>query len=267
MATTRAQAQWYGFTQEEIDCGTGLPPVAMTADELRMQQLDHKDDPGRVTAELEVIDAVTLLDGFYDGRSVRPLLPPTCVLTRWGIEWLRRSLFGDISVERVSRAVIQDLDIEANDPMDYVEEHTHSYSRNVVVQGKVIRQETKEKTKKILAKGKRNNFAAALAHEAYLKFGARPMTEANCLVTRKWLAKLLDNNGKYKDLRTVDRNIAIDRALFLSFVPTDAFRTMKLVAGSKAWEKRVDPKGLLGGIFGKAFMIVREEVPDGIVLD
>jgi len=81
------------------------------------------------------------------------------------------------------------------------------------------------------------------------------------LVTRRWLQKLLDE-PTYKDLRVVDKNIAIDRALFLSFVPTNDFRQMRLVTASRAWEKRVDPKGLLGGLFGKAFVVVRDEIPD-----
>ena len=91
------------------------------------------------------------------------------------------------------------------------------------------------------------------------------MTEANVLVTRRWLQKLLAE-PEYKDLRTVDKNIAIDRALFLSFVPTNDFRKMKLAVATRAWQDRVDPRGLLGGIFGKAFMLVRNEIPDDMVL-
>lgn len=182
------------------------------------------------------------------------------------MEWLRRTLFGDIAVEKSAAEAVRSLDVEANDPMDYVETHTHTFSKAVVVQGKQVRLETVTKKKMVLKKGKRTNFASSLAHIAYNKFGARPMTEANVLVTRKWLAKLL-SEPEYKDLRIVDRNIAIDRALFLSFVPTNEFRQMKVVCATKAWQKRVDPKGLLGGIFGKAFMVIRDDVPDGIMLE
>ncbi len=72
---------------------------------------------------------------------------------------------------------------------------------------------------------------------------------------------------RFKDLRVVDKNIAIDRALFLSFVPTNEFRRMKIATATRAWQTRVDPRGLLGGLFGKAFMLVRDDIPDNAVLE
>lgn len=264
--STAAQAEWYGFDVDENGVVRDDNQFGTMPSPLRLQQLDHRDDVGKVMEEMSVADAVTLLDGFYDGRSVKPLLPPTCVITKWGIEWLRRTLFGDVKVEVVAADAIRALDIEANDPMDYVETHEHTFSKAVVVQGQQVKLESVVKVKKVLKKGKRTNFASCIAHLAYNKFGARPMTEANVLVTRKWLQKLLAE-PEYKDLRIVDRNIAIDRALFLSFVPTNAFREMKVAIASKAWQKRMDPKGLLGGIFGRAFMLVRDDVPDGMLLE
>lgn len=109
----------------------------------------------------------------------------------------------------------------------------------------------------MLKKGNRSRFAASVAKLAYNKFGERPMSEANLLVTRKWLQKLLED-GDYKDLRTVDKNLAIDRALFLSFVPTNDFRKMKLAISTRAWEKRVDNAGVFGGVFGKVFGFTRD---------
>jgi hypothetical protein len=74
------------------------------------------------------------------------------------------------------------------------------------------------------------------------------MSEANILVTRKWIQKLLDE-PKYKDLRVCDKNIAIDRALFLSFVPTNAFRVMKLAVETKAWKDRCANENVFGKVF------------------
>jgi hypothetical protein len=222
--------------------------------------------PADEEALLEIGEVITLLDGFYDARQVKPLAPPTCVILKWGVEWMRRALFGDIRVESFTADLVRSLDVESNDPLDYVETHTYVNEHVVVVQGEQQKVERIERTKKVLRKGKRSNFAACIAHEAYNKFGARPMTEANVLVTRRWLQKLL-SEPKYKDLRMVDRNIAIDRALFLSFVPSNEFRQMKIAVASRAWQKRVDPKGLLGGLFGKAFMLIRDEVPDVALLD
>lgn len=248
-------SDWYGFDvgpNGEVEFVTN--EHRETEDQSDMMTLEEQ------TVAAEVVD---LLDGFYGHPEVRPLLPPVCVITKWGVEWLRRTLFGDISVEKFTTEAIQHLDVEANDPMDYVETHTYINEHVIAVQGQADRIERVERVKKVLKKGRRSNFAACIAHEAYNKFGARPMTEANVLVTRRWLQKLLAE-PMYKDLRMVDRNIAIDRALFLSFVPTNDFRKMRLAVGSRAWQKRVDPKGLLGGLFGKAFMLVREDIPDGV---
>nr|WRQ65685.1 hypothetical protein [Tolivirales sp.] len=250
-------AQWYGFDVESD--GVILPGEAVN-------EISEDTAPDTTREEMEVADVVTLLDDFYMARCIKPLAPPTCVMTKWGMEWIRRALFGDVRVEDFTIEAVRTLDTEANDPMDYVETHTYTNEHVIAVQGDTTRVEKIQRTKKVLKKGKRSNFAACIAHEAYNKFGQRAMTEANVLVTRRWLQKLLDG-PEYKDLRMVDRNIAIDRALFLSFVPTNEFRKMKLAVASRAWQKRVDPKGLLGGLFGKAFMLIRDDVPDGVSLD
>jgi hypothetical protein len=242
------------------------PQTAAEANMGYVAELHEVDTPEVLHEQMTAGEVITLLDGFYDERQVKPLAPPTVVILKWGVEWLRKALFGDIRVEQFTTKMIQDLDVEANDPMDYVETHTYLNEHVVMTRGKQEKVERIERTKKVLKKGKRSSFAACIAHEAYNKFGARPMTEANVLVTRRWLQKLL-SEPTYKDLRMVDRNIAIDRALFLSFVPTDDFRKMKIAVASRAWQKRVDPKGLLGGLFGKAFMLIRDEVPDVAMLD
>jgi hypothetical protein len=265
-----AAADWYGFDvgpNGEVEFVVPLP-VASTPDELNTNYEPRPEEcvPADEEALLEIGEVITLLDGFYDARQVKPLAPPTCVILKWGVEWMRRALFGDIRVESFTADLVRSLDVESNDPLDYVETHTYVNEHVVVVQGEQQKVERIERTKKVLRKGKRSNFAACIAHEAYNKFGARPMTEANVLVTRRWLQKLL-SEPKYKDLRMVDRNIAIDRALFLSFVPSNEFRQMKIAVASRAWQKRVDPKGLLGGLFGKAFMLIRDEVPDVALLD
>jgi hypothetical protein len=263
-------ADWYGF-----DIGPNgevefvVPEVVVpTPDERNMDYVAREDSCVLAgTQELmEIGEAITLLDGFYDARQVKPLAPPTCVILKWGVEWMRRALFGDVRVEDFTTDLVRTLDVEANDPMDYVETHIYVNEHVVNVRGETQKIERIERTKQVLRKGKRSNFAACIAHEAYNKFGARQMTEANVLVTRRWLQKLL-SEPKYKDLRVVDRNIAIDRALFLSFVPSNEFRQMKMAIASRAWQKRVDPKGLLGGLFGKAFMVIRDEVPDVTMLD
>jgi hypothetical protein len=93
-------------------------------------------EPRVLDEQMTVGEVITLLDGFYEERHVRPLAPPTCVILKWGVEWLRRALFGDIRVEAFTSAMIRDLDVEANDPMDYVETHTYTNDHTVMVRGK-----------------------------------------------------------------------------------------------------------------------------------
>jgi hypothetical protein len=59
--------------------------------------------------------------------------------------------------------------------------------------------------------------ATALADKAYYQFGARDESEANKLITRKYMRECL---MEYKDLRAKDAAAAIDLALPLSFLPS-----------------------------------------------
>jgi len=59
--------------------------------------------------------------------------------------------------------------------------------------------------------------AAALADAAYFQFGYRDRSEANELITRKFMRDLLE---EYKSLRDKDKSSAIDVALGLSFLPS-----------------------------------------------
>jgi len=121
-----------------------------------------------------------------------------------------------------------------------------------VVGESVTEKSVAKKTARIV-KGNRSKFAMAVAKKAYNKFGNRKMTEANMLVTRKWLQKYLDD-AKFCDLRTVDKNVAIDRALFLSFVPTAAFHQARKVMDTKVANEAVTGEKSL---FGRVFRIQR----------
>jgi hypothetical protein len=173
------------------------------------------------------------------------------VLTKWGVRWLKHAW--DVVVHGTPRVqftknLISKFDDVAEDPLEYVDGHVytsvhHVYNKGVrTVVGEV------ERKKKVIRKGRRSYFASSVAKLAYNKFGERPMSEANILVTRKWLQKLLDE-PEYKDLRTCDKNLAIDRALFLSFIPTNSFRQMKLAVATNAWKDRCDNETVFGKVF------------------
>ncbi len=65
-------------------------------------------------------------------------------------------------------------------------------------------------------RGLRSKLAFVLADEAYLQFGRRERSQANDLVTRKFLRDLCRER---KGLRAKDMSAAIEVALALSYVP------------------------------------------------
>lgn len=69
----------------------------------------------------------------------------------------------------------------------------------------------------------------AVAYEAYRQFGARPKSEANVLITRKFMRDLL---AEFKDLRTKDCCVIIDAALSLSFLPMVVLQDMNTMERS-----------------------------------
>jgi len=178
----------------------------------------------------------------------------TLVLTRWGVKWLEFA-WGVVTKgstkERFTKEILAQLDKQDQDPVDFIDAHTYTSTHTVCDKtGEVLREEV-VRTKKVLKRGKRSSFSTALAQLAYNKYGERPMSEANVLVTRKWLQKQMEE-PEYKDLRTCDKNIAIDRAVFLSFVPTNDFRKMKMAVETKAWKERCANEN----VFGKVFRLV-----------
>jgi hypothetical protein len=70
----------------------------------------------------------------------------------------------------------------------------------------------------------KHQIAYALAQEAYYNFGARPRSEANNLITRRWMKDRLE---EYNDIRFVDRASIIDIALVLSFLPSNDSREIE----------------------------------------
>lgn len=183
------------------------------------------------------------------------------VLTKWGVRWLKYAWGVAIHGSRkevATRAILSTLDGVEEDPECFIDAHTYTSTHVVRCKGQPDVVGSVVRTKKVLRKGRRSSFAASVAQLAYNKFGQRPMSEANILVTRRWIQKLLDEK-KYEDLRTCDKNLTIDRALFLSFVPTDSFRAMKLAVTTSAWKDRCDDNA----VYGKVFRLVSPTPPLG----
>jgi hypothetical protein len=241
-----APSEWYGFNIDD----EGFVDVDERVD---LQDLLRK--------EREAVEVITLLDDHWGAEIVND---PIIELRKFGQTWLKKALVElwehltqGPSVERLANAVVREFDVVEEEPEAYVQVTTQTLDTTVTVFGKVVKQEKKVTPRTRLVKGCRTKFSCSIAKQVYTKFGNRPMSEANMLVTRKYLVKLLED-PKYCNLRTVDKNVAIDRALFLSFVPTKEFLQMKLVFETNAVRDRMSSEKET--LFGRIFRV--SGVPD-----
>jgi hypothetical protein len=200
------------------------------------------------------------------------------VVSVWGARWLKHAWDylvhgGDAGI--FAKDILDKVDSISEDPADFLEVHEYTATHivreankkgkmvadgvevktDIINQTNVLKEMQSTKFKTCIKKGKRSSFSAAVSRMAYNKFGERKMTEANVLVTRRWLQKYFEEH-QFVDLRTCDKNIAIDRALFLSFVPTKDFQRMKVAVATRQWEQRMKADSVFGGFWAKVFGLV-----------
>ncbi len=176
------------------------------------------------------------------------------VIAKWGYKWIRYAFKYIIEggpAHQLAERLLHEFEIVNDEPDDYVEIYKKVVTKRTPREdenGQVTFSENiHEKENRRLGKGMRSKFSMSVGKKAYNKFGQRPMSEANVIVTRKWIQKYLDED--FKDLRTCDKNLAIDRALFLSFVPTKDFNRYKLVMATAEMETRMTGLSPWGQIF------------------
>lgn len=78
--------------------------------------------------------------------------------------------------------------------------------------------------------------ANAYALQAYLKFGKRPKSEANVIITRKYISDLL---ADVPDMRIRDKIEIMDTATFLSFIPSKSSQECGAYESTNAYARRV----------------------------
>jgi hypothetical protein len=204
-------------------------------------------------------------------------------LSKWGWKWINygfRTVIGDTSERQHARRMLGAFDASTEEPATFIEYNPVKRRGNTVLASDLLGDvldstgepsievvtrvhtqqvveisETGPKTlvdnrkiTKRIKRGRRTKFAMAIAKKAYMKFGARAVNEANILVVRKWVTKLLEEQ-EYADLRTCDKINAIDRATFLSFIPTMAWNNCKFVFhGDNAITARIGGESLFSRI-------------------
>ena len=204
-------------------------------------------------------------------------------LSKWGWKWLNfgfRTIIGDTNERRSARKMLGAFDACTMEPSECLEYNPVKREGDVVHARDLLLEVTgageqpavevvtrvqqhslveidengpkiifdNQKTTKRIKRGRRTKFALALAKKAYVKFGAREVSQANILVVRKWIGKMLEE-PEFKDLRTCDKAIALDRATFLSFIPTMAWNNCKFVFhGDNAITARIGGESLFSRI-------------------
>jgi len=199
------------------------------------------------------------------GEVVDNVVGRTIVVTSWGTRWLGRAwkLWRNGGPAGLyATQILTKLDEVEQDPEEFLEQHVICETKMVIQTIKdkktkefvedVAKIQERKRVSHKLKKGQRSNFAAAVAKKAYNKFGERPYSEANVLVTRRWLQKFFEEE-RFKDLRTTDKNNAIDRALFLSFVPTRDFQKARIAMATRQWQQRMDSRSAFSGFWTTVF--------------
>jgi len=77
--------------------------------------------------------------------------------------------------------------------------------------------------------------ALALADSTYFKFGYRARSEANLMITRKFMFDLMSG---YPDIRDRDKASIVDMALYASFLPSQALRDSSMMDDTVEYSHR-----------------------------
>jgi hypothetical protein len=110
-------------------------------------------------------------------------------------------------------------------------DHTTSSEVSTVVREKML----PVKRYTLRTRQTKDRVVHALAQEAYYNFGTRQRSEANNLITRRWMRDRLDGYGS---IRFKDRAAIIDKALVLSFLPSLDSREVESLAQTDTFTDR-----------------------------
>jgi len=183
-------------------------------------------DEDKVEREL---DSLLVLDAEKDIEIVEENLFVT--ITAFCTTWLQKAFSKKVDkrVDTLRQVITDVLDSDAcnKDLLDFTETYTDITTKTISNHGETTVMEVRRKSRTRIHKGYRSLFAGRLANEGKLKFGNLHYNEANFIMVRRWLSNILSGD-EYKDLRIVDKNLALDRATFMVFVVSEDFKRFQV---------------------------------------
>lgn len=200
---------------------------------------------------LHAVDDLIIVDDWSFIPGVNEVISVTIFCTQWLYRAFGVKLPEQIDNEKVIKSDIHRATILRDEVLaiadskdldrpltDYIETFTDVEIKTVYHGDEVTVVEQKRKTRTRISKGNRSFFAVALANVARVKFGTIVYNEANMLMVRRWLGKVMEE-PLYKDLRNVDKALALDRAMFLTFVVSPEYKQFKVLFDSTKMKDRL----------------------------
>nr|UHS72380.1 MAG: hypothetical protein [Tombusviridae sp.] len=175
--------------------------------------------------ELDIVEENLLAEVVV--RTIAPVVHITKFCQTWFRKAFRLPQEDTTKVEVLRETVLMAMEEAHEDPRDYVETHLSQATKTTYYKGLSKTEVLRTRTSERLVKGYRSKFAASLAQEVKLKFSTLKYTEANRLMVARWLSNHIAEN--FKDLRTVDKVLAMERATFMAFLVSDDFARFKVL--------------------------------------
>jgi hypothetical protein len=200
-----------------------------------------RDDTGHqfdLEATKRALDAMLVLDAReLDIVEENPFVTVTAFCQKWlsKVFGVKKSQLHD--KENLRHVICNAVDSAHDDPLDYVEDHAESRKLVTYRNGQATERIVSQKKTTRIVKGNRSKFAGSLAQRVKVKFGNLKYIEANRLMVHRWLSKVVEE--EFKDLRTVDKVLALERATFMAFVVSEDFLRYQVLFEDKIMSDRM----------------------------
>ena len=184
------------------------------------------------------LDAMLVLDA-RDLEIVEenPFVTVTAFCQKWlsKVFGVKKSMLHD--KENLRHVICDAVENACERAEDYTEEHIETRKKVSYVNGQAVERVVSRKKSTRIVKGNRSKFAGSLAQRVKVKFGNLKYVEANRIMVHRWLSKVVEE--EFKDLRTCDKVLALERATFMSFVVSEDFLRYQVLFEDKIMSDRL----------------------------